>query len=91
MERILNQWINDYYSNMDENVLKFTKLALRRHVISIIGKDTFFKIFGSGAFNGETPNYTSSDVEALIAFSRTFYPKTVIEIGIQRGPQRNVF
>ncbi|MDM5224294.1 class I SAM-dependent methyltransferase [Peribacillus sp. NJ11] len=53
--------------------------------MSNIGSDTFFKIFGSGAFNGEAPYYTSSDVEALIAFSRTFYPKTVIEIGIQQG------
>lgn len=54
--------------------------------MSILSKDTFFKLFGSGAFIAEKPLYTSfDDVKALIALSRTFYPKTVIEIGIQRG------
>ncbi|MFD3448185.1 class I SAM-dependent methyltransferase [Microbacteriaceae bacterium 4G12] len=55
--------------------------------MSIISKDTFFKIFGSGVFNGQQSSYFTpmDDVEPLIAFSRTFYPKTFIEIGIQRG------
>lgn len=54
--------------------------------MSIISKETFTKIFGDGSFNGEAPYYTSKDdVELLISFSRTFYPKIVIEIGIQRG------
>lgn len=51
----------------------------------MIEKETFFKIFGSGAFTGVGPSMTGGEIEALIAFSRTFYPKTVIEIGIQRG------
>lgn len=48
--------------------------------MSIISKDTFFKIFGSGVFNGHSSTYFTGidDVEPLIAFSRTFYPKTVI-------------
>lgn len=55
-------------------------------IMSVLSKDTFFKLFGSGAFIAEKPHYTSfDDVKALIALSRTFYPKTVIEIGIQRG------
>ncbi|MDF2082843.1 class I SAM-dependent methyltransferase [Bacillus pseudomycoides] len=53
--------------------------------MSIINRETFFKIFGSGTFNGQLPHFTGNDVEPLIAFSRTFHPKTVIEIGIQRG------
>ena len=53
--------------------------------MSVIGKETFFEIFGSGAFRGTAPYYTGTDVEVLIALSRTFFPKTVIEIGIQRG------
>lgn len=59
---------------------------LMEDIMSNLNKDTFFKIFGSGVFNGEVPFYTTpDDVKALIALSRTFYPKTVIEIGIQRG------
>ncbi|MFF2448915.1 class I SAM-dependent methyltransferase [Neobacillus sp. NPDC058068] len=54
--------------------------------MSILSMDTFFKLFGSGSYSGEVPFYTRPyDVPALIALSRTFYPKTVIEIGIQRG------
>lgn len=53
--------------------------------MSIINRELFFKIFGSGAYEGEWSIYTGSDVEPLIAFSRSFHPKTVIEIGIQRG------
>lgn len=53
--------------------------------MSIIGRDIFFQIFASGAFDGERPLFMGYDVEPLIAFSRTFHPKTVIEIGIQRG------
>lgn len=53
--------------------------------MSIIARTTFFHIFGSGTFAGQTPYFTGTDVEPLIAFSRTFRPKTVIEIGIQRG------
>ncbi|WP_078412207.1 class I SAM-dependent methyltransferase [Priestia abyssalis] len=53
--------------------------------MNIINREIFFKIFGSGAIKGERSIYTGSDVEPLIAFSRTFHPKTVIEIGIQRG------
>ncbi|MBO1578119.1 class I SAM-dependent methyltransferase [Bacillus sp. XF8] len=53
--------------------------------MSIINREVFFKIFGSGTFNGQPPLFTGADVEPLIAFSRTFRPKTVIEIGIQRG------
>jgi hypothetical protein len=55
-------------------------------IMSILSKEAFFKLFGSGAFIAEKPLYTSfDDVKVLIALSRTFYPKTVIEIGIQRG------
>ena len=53
--------------------------------MSFIDKDTFFSIFGSGAFVGIASPFTGPDAEPLIAFSRTFFPKTVIEIGIQRG------
>ncbi|MBY0074708.1 class I SAM-dependent methyltransferase [Priestia aryabhattai] len=53
--------------------------------MSIISRETFFKIFGSGSFEGKAPLFTGSDVEPLIAFSRTFYPKIIVEIGIQRG------
>lgn len=54
--------------------------------MSVISKDLFYKIFGSGSFEGESSNYTgNADVAPLISFSRTFLPKTVIEIGIQRG------
>lgn len=53
--------------------------------MSIINRELFFKIFGSGSFQGQAPCFTGLDVEPLIAFSRTFRPKTVIEIGIQRG------
>lgn len=54
--------------------------------MSILNMDTFFKLFGSGAFNEQIPLFTSLyDVQTLIALSRTFSPKTVIEIGIQRG------
>ncbi|CAM4388419.1 class I SAM-dependent methyltransferase [Paenibacillus alkaliterrae] len=53
--------------------------------MSVISRETFFSIFGSGTFTGEHPSFTGSDVEPLLAFSRTFLPKTVIEIGIQRG------
>ncbi|RCW50880.1 class I SAM-dependent methyltransferase [Paenibacillus prosopidis] len=53
--------------------------------MSRIDRETFFKIFGSGVFVGERPFFTQQDVEPLVAFSRKFHPKTVIEIGIQRG------
>lgn len=54
--------------------------------LSMISQDLFFKVMGSGDFNGELPIFTSpGDIKTLIAFSRTFTPKTVIEIGIQRG------
>lgn len=52
----------------------------------ILSKDMFFQLIGEGDFNGEKPYYTTpDDVKVLIALSRTFYPKSVIEIGIQRG------
>lgn len=51
----------------------------------VISREIFFSIFGSGTFIGDYPAFTGFDVEPLIAFSRTFHPKTVIEIGIQRG------
>ncbi|MCY8939152.1 class I SAM-dependent methyltransferase [Peribacillus frigoritolerans] len=53
--------------------------------MSIIDRGTFFDIFGSGTFDGEPPIFMGADVEPLLAFSRTFRLKTVIEIGIQRG------
>lgn len=53
--------------------------------MSIIDRDTFFSIFGSGAFDGERPIFMGLDVEPILAFSRTFRLKTIIEIGIQRG------
>lgn len=53
--------------------------------MSVIDRENFFKIFGSGNFAGELPMFTGLDVEPLIALSRTFRPKIVIEIGIQRG------
>ena len=54
--------------------------------MSNISKDNFFKIIGSGEFDGEGSKFTiPNDMRTLIALSRTFYPKTVIEIGIQRG------
>ncbi|WP_080837982.1 class I SAM-dependent methyltransferase [Cohnella massiliensis] len=53
--------------------------------MNVIHRKTFFGMFGSGAFSGKPPLYTGTDVEPLLAFSRTFFPKTVIEIGIQRG------
>lgn len=62
--------------------------------MSKIDRDLFFKIFGSG--ESSTPYldrhelYTGSeDVEPLIAFSRTFKPEVVIEIGVQRGATAN--
>ncbi|MDN4523636.1 class I SAM-dependent methyltransferase [Fictibacillus fluitans] len=51
----------------------------------IISRDTFFKIFGSGSFIGEGSGFMGSDLEPLISFSRVFRPKTIVEIGIQRG------
>ncbi|TVX84037.1 class I SAM-dependent methyltransferase [Peribacillus simplex] len=53
--------------------------------MSIIDRSTFFDIFGSGTFDGEPPIFMGADVEPILAFSRTFHLKTVIEIGIQRG------
>lgn len=53
--------------------------------MSIMDRATFFSIYGSGAFSGAAPMYTGSDMESLIALSRTFRPETVIEIGIQAG------
>ncbi|ASS96794.1 class I SAM-dependent methyltransferase [Peribacillus simplex] len=53
--------------------------------MSIIDRSTFFDIFGSGTFDGEPPIFMGADVEPILAFSRTFRLKTVIEIGIQRG------
>lgn len=53
--------------------------------MSVILRDTFFKIFGDGHFQGEAPIFVGHDIEALIAFSRTFHIETFIEIGIQRG------
>jgi predicted O-methyltransferase YrrM len=58
--------------------------------MSIIDRSTFFDIFGSGAFDGEPPIFMGADVEPLLAFSRTFRLKTVIEIGIQRGETAKV-
>jgi predicted O-methyltransferase YrrM len=58
--------------------------------MSIIDRSTFFDIFGSGTFDGEPPIFMGADVEPLLAFSRTFRLKTVIEIGIQRGETAKV-
>ncbi|WP_102275732.1 class I SAM-dependent methyltransferase [Cytobacillus massiliigabonensis] len=53
--------------------------------MNIINRELFFNIFGSGTIDDELPGFTGYDIEPLIAFSRTFHPKTIIEIGIQRG------
>jgi len=53
--------------------------------MSVILRDAFFKLFGDGSFKGRIPPFVGYDIEPLIAFSRTFRPETVIEIGIQRG------
>ncbi|RCW50853.1 class I SAM-dependent methyltransferase [Paenibacillus prosopidis] len=53
--------------------------------MSIIGRELFFQIFGSGEIEGELPLFMGFDAQPLVAFSRTFHPKTVIEFGIQRG------
>ncbi|MGG1073099.1 class I SAM-dependent methyltransferase [Priestia megaterium] len=53
--------------------------------MSIISKELFFNIFGNGNFKGEPPLFTGSDIYPIISLSRTFQPRTVIEIGIQRG------
>ena len=53
--------------------------------MSIIQRDTFFKIFGSGTSEESPPIFMGNDIEPIIAFSRTFRFQTVIEIGVQRG------
>lgn len=61
------------------------KSQLGVYILSSIDRDTFFQIFGSGKFEGEPPIFMGLDVEPIIALSRFFHFKTVIEIGIQRG------
>ncbi|WP_199621689.1 class I SAM-dependent methyltransferase [Paenibacillus alkalitolerans] len=53
--------------------------------MSIIARELFFQIFESGEIEGKLPFFMGIDIQPLVAFSRTFHPKTVIEIGIQRG------
>lgn len=54
--------------------------------MSIIDRDTFFKLFGRGSFYGEPSIYLGlNDIEPILAFVQTFNFKTIIEFGIQRG------
>ncbi|TCJ01455.1 class I SAM-dependent methyltransferase [Cytobacillus praedii] len=54
--------------------------------MSVLDRDTFFKLFGRGTFHGEPSIYLGfNDIEPILAFVQTFHIKTIIEIGIQRG------
>ncbi|KOP82312.1 class I SAM-dependent methyltransferase [Cytobacillus solani] len=54
--------------------------------MSVLDRDTFFKLFGRGTFYGELSIYLGlNDIEPILAFVQTFHLKTIIEIGIQRG------
>ncbi|WP_078412211.1 class I SAM-dependent methyltransferase [Priestia abyssalis] len=53
--------------------------------MSRINQDTFFGIFGNGHFRYVYGMMGPNDLEPILAFSRTFYPKVVVEIGISHG------
>lgn len=54
--------------------------------MSILERETFFKLFGRGSFYGEPSIFMGlNDIEPILAFIQTFHLKTIIEFGIQRG------
>ncbi len=52
-----------------------------------LARDWFFRLFGAGGSPADPePVFTGAqDIDVLLAFSQTFHPRTVVEIGIQRG------
>ena len=55
--------------------------------MAVIANNLFHRLFGAGTFGRrEAQTYcTDADLAVLVALCRTFAPRTVVEIGVQRG------